>query len=212
MNNSEKLPNNLHSILIGIMLGDGFLYKSSPTSNTRFEMSFGTNYKEYAESIELLFAEYIKTALKAVEIKGKDKTYINYRLKTISLPIFNSYHDLFYEFRLLKSGTLYKQVKIVPANITDLLDPIVLAYLIQSDGSFSNTRGEPRVRIYTNSFTKAEVELLAEAIKTNLNIYTGVLHDRNNQWILTIGVKQLDLLRKLVSPYFHPSMLYRIGL
>lgn len=33
------LPDNLHSILVGIMLGDGSLYRSSKTSNTRFEMS-----------------------------------------------------------------------------------------------------------------------------------------------------------------------------
>lgn len=76
---------------------------------------------------------------------------------------------------MLESG-IYKRVKVVPANIANLLDPIVLAYMIQSDGCFSNTRGESRVRIYTNSFTKAEVELLAEAIKTNLNILTGVTH------------------------------------
>jgi hypothetical protein len=209
MVNPNKFPETLHSILIGIMLGDGFLYRSSPTANTRFEMSFGTNYKMYAESIELLFKEYIKTSLKAVEIKGKEKKYINYRLKTRSLPVFNQYHDLFYEFKMLESG-IYKRVKVVPANISKLMNPIVLAYMIQSE--FSNTRGESRVRIYTNSFTKAEVELLAEAIKTNLNIVTGVAHDRNDQWILTIGAKQMDLLRKLVSPYFHPSMLYRIGL
>lgn len=28
MVNPDKLPNTLHSILIGIMLGDGFLYRS----------------------------------------------------------------------------------------------------------------------------------------------------------------------------------------
>jgi hypothetical protein len=72
MINPDKLPEILHSILIGIMLGDGFLYRSSATANTRFEMSFCTNYKPYAESIELLFKENIKTSLKAVEIKNKD--------------------------------------------------------------------------------------------------------------------------------------------
>jgi len=174
MVNPDKLPETLHSILIGIMLGDGFLYRSSTTANTRFEMSFGTNYKLYAESIELLFKEYIKTSLKAVEIKGKDKNYINYRLKTRSLPVFNQYHDLFYEFKMLESGN-YKRIKVVPANIINLLNPIVLAYMIQSDGSFSKSR----VCIY--SFSKAEVELLALAIKTNLNILTGVTHDRNDQ-------------------------------
>jgi hypothetical protein len=38
------------------------------------------------------------------------------------------------------------------------------------------------------------------------------LHDRKDQWIITIGAKQLELLRKIVNPYFHSSMLYRIGL
>lgn len=103
-----------------------------------------------------------------------------------------------------------KFVKIVPVNIINLMDPIVLAYLIQGDGNFD--KGRNWVRIYTNSFSKSEVESLALAINTKLKIYTGVLLDRKDQWILTIGAKNLDLLRKLVSPHFHPSMLYRIGL
>lgn len=207
MNHPDKLSDYLNSVLIGIMLGDGFIYRSSATANTRFEMSFGYKYKLYAENIELLFKDYISNSLKEVIIKGKDRSYINYRLKTKTLPVFNQYHDLFYEEQMGKWGII-KKVKIVPANIEKLLDPIVLAYLIQSDGSFSYNR----VRIYTNSFTKAEVELLAKAINTNFSLFTGVTHDRNNQWILTIGSRQLNLLREIVSPYFVPSMLYRIGL
>lgn len=61
-------------------------------------------------------------------------------------------------------------------------------------------------------FSKKEVELLAETIYSKLNIYTGVLHDRNDQWILTIGARYLELLRKTISLHFHNSMLYRIGL
>ena len=41
--------------------------------------------------------------------------------------------------------------KIVPENIHDLMNPIVLAYLIMGDGNFD--KGRNRVRIYTNSFT-----------------------------------------------------------
>ena len=103
-----------------------------------------------------------------------------------------------------------KYIKIVPVNILDLMDPIVLAYLIMSDGNFD--KGRNRVRIYTNCFTKQEVQELSLAINKNLGIYAGVLHDRNDQWILTIGAKNLELLRNTVSPYFHSSMLYRIGL
>ena len=78
-----------------------------------------------------------------------------------------------------------------------------------SDGNFHKPRNT--VRIYTNSFTKKEVQLLADAIYQKFNIYVGVLHDRNDQLILTIGVKQLDLLREIVVPHFEKSMLYSIG-
>jgi len=90
------------------------------------------------------------------------------------------------------------------------MDPIVLAYLIMTDGNFD--KGRNRVRIYTNSYKKEDVQRLALAINDKFNIYTGVLHDRNNQWILTIGAKNLALLRDTVSDYFHHSMKYRIGL
>ena len=204
--NISLLPLELHSIFIGIMLSDGGLYKSSPTSNVRFEMSFGEKYKELAFYIGDLFKDYMSNPVKSLEVKGKNKVYINYRLKTKTLPVFNSYFEMFYKLDPLTN----KYVKIVPTNINDLMDPIVLAYLIQGDGNFD--KGRNRVRIYTNSFTKLEVENLAEAIKTRLNIYTGVLHDRKDQWILTIGANNLELLRKTVRPHFHSSMLYRLGL
>jgi hypothetical protein len=113
---------------------------------------------------------------------------------------------MFYKLNLEKN----KYIKIVPKNIIDLMDPIVLSYLIQGDGNYDKSRN--RVRIYTNSYTKSEVENLALVINTKFNIYAAVLHDRKDQWILTIGAKNLDLLRKIVKPHFHPSMLYRLGL
>ena len=209
MNNNNinsNLPLELNSILIGIMLSDGGLYRSSPTANVRFEMSLGEKYKPLAFYIGELFKDYMSNTVKPIEVKGKNKVYINYRLKTKTLPVFNSYYEMFYRFNHLTN----KYVKIVPDNIIDLMDPIVLAYLIQGDGNFDKSRN--RVRIYTNSFQKLEVENLALAIKTKLNIYTAPLHDRKDQWILTIGANNLDLLRKIVIPYFHPTMYYRLGL
>jgi hypothetical protein len=48
-----------------------------------------------------------------------------------------------------------------------------------TDGNFDKSR--KRVRIYTNSFRKDEVQNLAVAINKNLGIYIGVLHDRKDQ-------------------------------
>lgn len=203
--NISLLPLELHSILIGIMLSDGGLYKSSPTSNVRFEMSFGEKYNDLALHIGELFKEYMSNPVKSVKVKGVNKVYNNYRLKTKTLSLFNPYHDMFYQF----NSETNKYTKIIPKNIMDLMNPIVLAYLIQGDGNFD--KGRNRVRIYTNSYSKSDVESLALAINTKLNLYTGVLLDKKDQWILTIGARNLDLLRNLVTPHFHPSMLYRIG-
>lgn len=203
---SSSLPLNLQSIFIGIMLGDGSLYRSSPTSNVRIEMSFGQKYEAFALHLGELFKDYMINPVKSLEVKGLNKNYTNYRLKTRSLPIFVPYFNMFYIF----IQDLNKHVKIIPQNIIELLDPVVLAYLIQTDGNLD--KGRNRVRIYTNSYQKEDVQNLAFAINKKLSIYTGVLHDRNNQWILTIGAKQLNLLREIVSTHFYCSMLYRIGL
>jgi hypothetical protein len=195
-------------------------------------MSLGQKYEDFSLFLGNLFKEYMSNPVKALKIKGKNKNYINYRLKTKSLPMFVQYYNMFYEF----DKDLNKYKKIIPKNIscfainesysfslfnylTLYIYIIKLNYIyyiiifiinIMTDGNFD--KGRNRVRIYTNSYTKKEVENLALAINTNLNIYVGVLHDRNNQWILTIGAKNLDLLRDIVSKHFHNSMLYRIGL
>ena len=195
--NNNILPNNLNSILIGIMLGDGHISKSSINSNSRFEMSFGKDRELFANWIGNLFKDYSKTGITKILVKNKNTAldpFYNFRFKTKSLPIFNFYHEMFYVLNSLKFQ------KIVPINILDLMDPIVLAYLIMTDGNFYKSRN--RVRIYTNSYSKVEVERLAEAINSKLNIYVGQLHDRKDQWILTIGAKQLNLLRDIVMPHF----------
>lgn len=170
-----SLPVELNSILIGIMLGDGGMYRSSLTSNARLELSFGEKYKSFAESLGIIFKDYISNPVKSIEIKGKGKIYLNYRLKTVSSPIFNQYYEMFYKL----NSDSQKYVKIVPTNIIDLVNPIVLAYLIMTDGNFDKSRN--RIRIYTNSFKKYEVQNLALAINNKLGIYTGVLHDRKDQ-------------------------------
>ena len=44
-------------------------------------MSFGEKYKSFAESLGNIFKDDISNPVKNIEIKGKDKIYINYRLK-----------------------------------------------------------------------------------------------------------------------------------
>jgi hypothetical protein len=156
LNKETSLP--LNSVLIGIMLGDGGIYRTSSTSNSRFEMSFGQHSQQFAEKIGDLFKDYMSNPVKSVKLEVRNKIYINYRLKTSTLPIFNQYHEMFYTLNPEKG----KYVKKVPKNILEFMDPIVLAYLLMSDGNFYKNRN--RVRIYSNSFTKEDVQMLAGTI------------------------------------------------
>jgi hypothetical protein len=128
-------------------------------------------YGSAAESLGIIFKDYMSNHVKSLQIKGKNKVYTNYRLKTNSLPIFNQYYEMFYKF----NSDTQKYIKIIPENIIDLVDPIVLAYLIMTDGNFDKSR--KRVRIYTNSFRKDEVQNLA--INKNLGIYTTLRSNPN---------------------------------
>lgn len=139
-------------------------------------------------------------------VRGGPKIFRSFRLKTLSLPVFNYYRHLFYILNPITG----KFVKSVPSNILDLLSPVVLAHLIMGDGNFQ--LDSKTVRIYTNGFTKADNDRLASAINAKFGIVVNVKPDRRNQYILKIGPAELSKLQQLVSSHMHSSMLYRIGL
>lgn len=199
------LPEMVKQAMIGQLLGDAFAYRSSPTANTRIEWSFGALRKEYAEFLANMFAPYCNTGVivKATGAAG-------FRLKTVSLGLFNDLYDMFYVLNPITG----KYIKVVPVMINEVMSPVVLAHLIMGDGNYLAWEGT--VRIYTNGFTYEDCVRLAAAI-TNMGIATTVRKDRigskgEQQYILAINRPQLDNLRVMVTPHMHKSMLYRVGL
>ena len=199
------LPTDITQALIGQLLGYAFAYRSSPTSNTRIEWSFGALRGEYAQFLADIFNLYCNTGVivKATGAAG-------FRLKTVSLALFNPLFDMFY---VLDDAT-GKYTKLVPVMIDQLMTPVVLAHLIMGDGNF--LAWEKTVRIYTNAFTYEDCVRLAAAI-TKMGIKTTVRKDRTGskgeqQYILAINRPELENLQTMVSPHMHKSMLYRVGL
>ncbi len=90
------------------------------------------------------------------------------------------------------------------------MTPVVLAHLIMGDGNLKPK--DNIIRIYTNSFSKEDVERLGIAITKKLGIIVKVVSDRNNQYMITISINQLELVRSIILPYMHPSMVYKLGL
>lgn len=122
------------------------------------------------------------------------------------LPLFVYYHNMFYSV----DKVTQRYVKRVPENIDSLMTPVVLAHLIMGDGNLK--KGDNIIRLYTNSFSKLDVEKLAAAIASKLGIEAKAVHDRNDQYMLTISKAQLPKVRELIGPHMHPSMSYKLGL
>lgn len=206
-----SLPSDLHQAIIGMLLGDAGCFRTSksPTSNSRLEFSFGKDRHVFAKFIEELLKEFITTSVTSLLVHatpGGPKSHTSFRLKTLALPVFHYYRDLFYKLNPVTG----KFVKIVPENILELLTPIVLAHLVMGDGNYQSDR--KTIRIYTNGFTYEDVDRLAKAIHTKFGIAVGVRPDGPNQYILAIGAKELNKFQELVRSHMHASMLYRIGL
>ena len=72
------------------------------------------------------------------------------------------------------------------------------------------------IRISTVSFTKLEVEILANILKQNFNLHFTVQKlshkdKKNQQYNLYLLRKDFLKFKDLVLPFMHKSMLYKLG-
>lgn len=69
--NKLYMPSYLHQVLIGLLLIDGFLEKSSPTSTVRLSVMFGFLHIGYLLHLFVLFEPYIYNGIQIINIKNK---------------------------------------------------------------------------------------------------------------------------------------------
>ena len=149
-----------------------------------------------------LFESYCSSEPKTKDRLPDKRTgniYTRITFQTYSLPCFNEFHNLFYPAGF----------KTVPSNIGDLLTPAGLAYLIQDDGNFSKSHGT--VSISTNSFSESEVDSLISVLTNKFEL---ACRKERSGADFKIVIKKCSVvkLREIVSPYFHITMLYKLGL
>jgi hypothetical protein len=204
-----KLNSYQKQVMHGLMLGDGHSTQAkSDTSNPFYTQTFGQHYELFAKHIfEILHPFCTNNGLYSYKVQsGKNSPFYNrFIVKTRSLSIFREFSDMYYEIN--NEG---KRIKILPTNIESLLTPIVLAYLVMSDGHFHKSKQV--IKLCTNNFTKQEVELLSTHIYNKFGLTSGLEHVRNEQYILRFRKSLVPMFQNIVKSHIIPSMLYRIGL
>ena len=130
------------------------------------------------------------------------KQTIGLEFFTRAMPCLTKLHSLFYP----------NGVKIIPNNIYELLTPIALAHLIMGDGSAARHG----LFLCTNSYTIKDVVRLMNVLmiryRLECNIYLKRRQNGKIEHLIYIRQRSMPLLRSIVTPYFHPSMLYKLGL
>lgn len=191
---------NVLSLLIGSLLGDASMEKDGNGSRFSF-------YQEKVHGEYLLWLHntlfqfgYCKPDLPLIKTRlntnGELRYY--YRFRTFTYSSFNWIYDSFY----------VNKKKRVPLFVADYLSPLALAVWIMDDGSKYKDRG---IKFCTNSFTLNEVKFLATILENQYGLITSI-HQTGaiNQYNLYITKESTIKLSKIVKPYMHNSMLYKI--
>lgn len=67
----SKLSLYLNDVLIGLLLSDGYLERSSPTSGVRLTVSFGAKHSAYLMQLYNLFEPYTNTKPTSISVHNK---------------------------------------------------------------------------------------------------------------------------------------------
>jgi hypothetical protein len=193
------------SVIVGSLLGDCYGSKRY-VEGTRFVYKQSIIHKEYLYWLYNFFFSrgycsnlqprlYIRKLIKNKEIKE----YYGYEFNTFTFRSFDWLHKMFY-----KEGK-----KVVNSNIRNYLTPLALAIWISDDECWVKSG----VRLASNSFTLKEVELLKEILLGNFGLICTIQKiGIPNQYSIYVTSLSIPKLQKIVSPYIHSSMLYKIGL
>lgn len=194
-----KLPNYNKSIVIGLLLSDGWLTFASKTNkNARLGFKQTINNASYVWFIFNELSHYCSSYPYYAESKRSGKVFYNLGFFTRGLPCFTELYPLFY----------INNVKIVPKDIYNLLTPVALAHLIMGDGGFKS-KG---IYICTDSYTIQDTVRLMNVLIIRYD-FKCTLHKASNKhgYRIYISRNSLYKVEKLVKPYFIPSMYYKLG-
>jgi hypothetical protein len=120
------------------------------------------------------------------------------RFQTRALPCLTYIHTLFYTNKL----------KFVPLDIYMLLTPIALAHWIMGDGAKTGSG----LILCTDSFSLKDVLRLMFVLQNRYNLNCSIITNKKNSYRIYIKKDSIPLLRKIVLPHMHFSMLYKLHL
>lgn len=192
------------SIIIGSLLGDMSCYKRNNSSKRNPIISL----KHSEKQCEYFYWKYHKL-LNIIDSKPymyTDKDEINtICFSSRSRKELNFFYDLFYN-----NGK-----KLISVNLLEHITPLSIAVWYMDDGSCAVRNNRSDIfKFVTYSFSYKENQALADFLtkKYNIEFYVAK-HNSGGKIYSCLKIRTKDNYKfiKLISPYIHSSMIYKLG-
>jgi len=186
-------------IIVGSMLGDGYLYPTVSKKYAYFRIAHGPKQKDYVWWKYNYFKDWV-LSFPRYQLQNKQKPDLGgyYWFKTIVHKELLEYREIFYKNR----------TKIIPNNIGDLLKTsLSLAVWYMDDGSINRSG----INLNTQSFFYQENLLLQKTLRNNFQVDCNINKSGNigKGYILYIPKEQAKKFMFLVKKYVKQCMLYK---
>jgi len=196
--NMIVLPPYYKSVVVGILLSDGYLTSAKPHENPHLAFKQSLKNSSYVLFVFSILCHYCNLYPTFVKSIRKDKIDLALYFRTRGLPCFSELRSLFY----------INKVKRVPSDIYNLLTPVALAHLIMGDGSAK----QHGLIICTDSYELVDVIRLMNVLLIRYNIDCTLRFHTQTQPRIYVRQRSMHIVRELVKPYMVKSMLYKIGI
>ncbi len=195
----EALNEKQRAILVGLMLGDGFL--ESRYKHPRLRIDQTLKHKEYVDWLYDQFKDLCSKEPRRLDrVDSRNgKIYYHYLFSTITASSLDKYHKMFY-----KGGK-----KIIPENLIDLLKNVLSLAVWYMDDGFKRSDCNS-LYLCTSGFTLKEQKFLQEILQKLYGFKTKIHFAGKNARIyfpVDSAKGFCDLIRPFVLPVFHYKLL-----
>jgi hypothetical protein len=195
------LPNYIQGVIVGLLLSDAWLQKQNVTGQARLGFKQGFVHLSYALEVFFLLSHYFKSYPQVIWSQFKGKAYPALTMTSRSLACFTELYEIFYVV-----GANGKRLKVVPADIYNLINIQALAHWIAGDGSYVKGGG---LYLQTQSFTIIDNIRLMNVLTIKFQCVC-TLHMQRGLPIIYVSSKSVQRLFPLLLPHMSTSMLYKI--
>lgn len=193
-----KLSSIQKDILIGTILGDGYLQKTGE-KNARLRLEHGFRQKEYlfwkVKNLQQFFQGKPKYLERVHPITKR--TYHYWRHQSQALPFLGKLQKIFY-----RDGK-----KIIPENIEKLLTPRSVAVWYMDDGYYYER--DHCSYIYLGNVKKEEAELIKDAFMKKFNLTTRILVKKKG-FAVYFPPQEVRKLKKIIQDYVLNQFNYKL--